>query len=96
MGRDQQLEEIREGLLDLLARVNAMTGITPLPASLPMTRVKRIRIERGYTQTEVASKSKIARGAYRNIENGSVSPNVRTLHKIAEALGCRVAELIRG
>ncbi len=52
-----------------------------------MEWVKKIRIEKGFAQQDVANAAGVARGAYANIENGSRRPSVDMAKKIAAVLG---------
>jgi transcriptional regulator with XRE-family HTH domain len=56
--------------------------------------LRRIRVERGLTQAEVAGRAAISRLAYRNIETGRSSPRITTLLAIARALGVSAAALL--
>lgn len=52
-----------------------------------MVWLKRIREDHKKSQAEVAQESKIARGAYANIENGLRRPSVDAAKRIAAVLG---------
>jgi transcriptional regulator with XRE-family HTH domain len=55
-------------------------------------RVKELREARGWTQAQLATRSKVERSTVQNVESGRVRrPN--TLPHIADALGVSVAEL---
>jgi transcriptional regulator with XRE-family HTH domain len=56
--------------------------------------IKHARISRGLTQDEVAAKAAISQSALHYIESNTNSPSVRTLSKIAKALGVSIAELL--
>lgn len=56
--------------------------------------LKAIRIERGYTQAEVAEMAGIAQPTYSNIENGKKNPSLNTLRRLAKVLGCKVENII--
>jgi transcriptional regulator with XRE-family HTH domain len=59
-----------------------------------MTRLQKIRQQRSMSVTELAKKSKVAYSYIYEIEQGSKSPTVRTLQKLATALGVSVADLL--
>lgn len=59
-----------------------------------MTALKRIRLSRGMTQVELASKSNVDRTLIIALEQGRGNPTKETLEKLAAALNCSVAELI--
>jgi transcriptional regulator with XRE-family HTH domain len=54
------------------------------------------RAEAGMTAGELAAKSGVARNTISRIERGVVEPQAATLHKLAEALGLSVADLVGG
>lgn len=56
-------------------------------------RIKQLRVEKGMTQLDVASKMGIDDSSYRKIESGRTNPTSRTLYKLAVALDVSVAEL---
>lgn len=56
-------------------------------------RIKQLRVEKGMTQLDVASKMGIDDSSYRKIESGRTNPTSRTLYKLAEALDVSVSEL---
>lgn len=49
-----------------------------------MTRLKSLRIEKGFTQAYIASILGITRAAYTNIENGKREPDFATIKKLAD------------
>lgn len=55
--------------------------------------LRRIRVAKGLTQSEVADLAGISRIAYRNIENGSSTPKVSTLQNIASGVGVKLQDL---
>lgn len=61
----------------------------PLAANL-----RRARVARGLSQTELADRTEISRVAYRNIETGTAKPRVDTLVRIASTLGVKLEELL--
>lgn len=58
------------------------------------TNVRRIRLERGISQEGLAYDSEIDRAYLGYLERGTRNPTVRLLARIAEVLGCTVAELV--
>ncbi|MDP9437473.1 MAG: helix-turn-helix transcriptional regulator [Actinomycetota bacterium] len=62
--------------------------------------VRRLRLERGYSQAGFAKACKLERPHMGMIERGEVNVSVRTAHKMARTLGLTlsspVAELERG
>jgi len=56
-------------------------------------RIKLLRIQKGLTQFDVATKMGIDDSSYRKIESGRTNPTARTLYKLAEALDVSVADL---
>lgn len=61
----------------------------PLAANL-----RRARVARGLSQTELADRTEISRVAYRNIETGTAKPRVDTLVRIASNLGVKLEDLL--
>jgi len=60
------------------------------------TRLRKIREEKRFTQTEVAKAMKVAANQYGNVENGKVIPSLKTLVSAAEVLGVSIDEIIYG
>lgn len=58
------------------------------------SRIKKIRKEKGYTQKNFAKEIGVTYSTYSNYENNNRVPNAETLHKIADALGVTVGELL--
>jgi transcriptional regulator with XRE-family HTH domain len=59
-----------------------------------MTNLERIRRNAGLSQEALAEKSGISRPVIVRIENGGIDRATgRTIRKLAEALGCSIAEL---
>lgn len=56
--------------------------------------LRRVRDEKGLSQTEVAGRAGISRVAYRSIETGEATPRTATLTRIADVLGVRIADLM--
>lgn len=58
-----------------------------------MQEVRRLRHERGWNQTELAFRSRLAPSVISQIENGKRDPSAGTLKKLAKALEVEVADL---
>jgi transcriptional regulator with XRE-family HTH domain len=56
--------------------------------------IKRIRLLRGLKQTELANIVYTSQNHISQIELGKVEPSVDLLRRIAEALSCRISELL--
>jgi len=56
--------------------------------------LRRIRDDKGLSQTDVAERAGISRVAYRNIETGDAAPRASTLARIAEVLDVRISDLM--
>lgn len=62
-----------------------------------MINLKRIRIEKGLTQKQLADKSNVQLRMIQNYEGGQRSINgaaVLTVYRLAEALECDIKDLI--
>ena len=58
-------------------------------------KIKKIRLNKGLALKELASKSGLTSSFLSQLENGMTAPSVASLHKIAEALGIKVANLFQ-
>ena len=58
-----------------------------------MQEVRQLRQERGWNQTELAFRSRLAPSVISQIENGKRDPSAGTLKKLAKALEVEVADL---
>lgn len=56
-------------------------------------RLKKVRLEKGYTLKDVAAKSGYSKALISRIENGNVSPSINSLLKIASALDVKPHDL---
>lgn len=56
--------------------------------------LKRIRIEKGYSQKEFAEKLGVAKSTYCMYESGNREPNVQTIKKISKLLNVPTDELL--
>ena len=60
-----------------------------------LQNLKRIRIEKGFSQEKLALKSRISRATISKIESGEeVEVKVSTLKALAQALECSVADFL--
>jgi transcriptional regulator with XRE-family HTH domain len=57
-------------------------------------KIKRLRLEKGISQTKVASKLGISQNAYSKIELGYSGIKIDKLYKIADVLDTTVKELL--
>jgi putative transcriptional regulator len=55
--------------------------------------IRRLRISRGFTQTELARRADVSRQAVAAIEGGVYLPNVNVALKLARAFGTTVEEI---
>jgi len=58
-------------------------------------KIKKIRLNKGLALKELASRSGLTSSFLSQLENGMSSPSVASLHKIADALGIKVANLFQ-
>lgn len=58
------------------------------------SNLRRLRVERGLTQAELAGSAALSRVGYRNIESGQSLPRVETLRALAVALDVGLQELV--
>ncbi len=56
-------------------------------------RVKRLRIEAGYSQEAFAQEAEIDRSYYGRIERSEANPTLKNIAAIADALGIAIADL---
>jgi transcriptional regulator with XRE-family HTH domain len=62
---------------------------------LDVQRIERLRIKAGLTQAEVAAKIGLSRQRWNNVVKGrSANISVKTLDRLAEALGTESTELL--
>jgi transcriptional regulator with XRE-family HTH domain len=69
-------------------------AIGPTIGGLLGERVRELRTKRGLTQVEFAALCGIPQSRVSTIEKGSRVPNVETVLRLAQALGCRVTALM--
>jgi len=56
--------------------------------------IKRLRLDRGLTQEDLAHSAGITTGTLSRTESGETSPSWRTVRRIATALGISAADLV--
>ena len=59
-------------------------------------RIRAIRIQRGYTQTQLADRLEIEASFIRDVERGRVSMSLSSFETIAQGLRMTLAELTTG
>jgi len=57
--------------------------------------LQQVREEKGFTQSQLASKAKLNRAVINKIENGYSDPELKTLVKIADALEMPIEKVVR-
>lgn len=57
--------------------------------------LKRIRMEKNISQSDIANSLGASRGFVSNIENGKTNPTLTTITKIAKAVGVPADELLK-
>ena len=60
-----------------------------------MNLIKELRIQKGFTQTEIAKKLKIDKSTVSKWETGESLPRADKLFKLAKILNCTVDELLK-
>jgi transcriptional regulator with XRE-family HTH domain len=72
-----------------------LTSMAPSTPADPMlaAAVRRIRLDRGETQEDVAHNADLTVGAFGKIERGAINPTWTTVRKIAEAFELSLGEL---
>jgi transcriptional regulator with XRE-family HTH domain len=58
--------------------------------------LRRTREERGLSQEAVGDRAGMTQSQYARIERGDVDPTIKTLKRVASALGVTAADLLRG
>ena len=61
---------------------------------IPITNLAKLRKAKGLTQMELASIAGVPRVSIARYETGKVSPNVRVLERLANALQVRIDDLV--
>lgn len=57
-------------------------------------RVRRLRIEKGLSQYQLADISNLDRSTIKRVESGTINTTLETAKVIAEALGMTLSELV--
>jgi len=57
-------------------------------------KIKKIRKEKGLSQEQLATKSKLHRTYISDIERGDRNVSIRNIEKIAKALGVTISDLL--
>jgi transcriptional regulator with XRE-family HTH domain len=57
--------------------------------------VKARRVERGWTQEQLADQSELDQRYISSLENGRRNPTILKLQQVADALGCSIGHLLR-
>jgi transcriptional regulator with XRE-family HTH domain len=57
-------------------------------------RIKALRIERGFTQQQLADRAGISGGYYARLERGAQDPTLTVIEKLAKALKVKVGRLL--
>lgn len=71
-----------------------VTTTTPPPKLVAdPAAIQRLRYERGYNTTQLASRAGLSRPAMSRIENGRLAGSPSSLKRIADALGVSVAAI---
>lgn len=60
----------------------------------PMEKLKNKRLEKGWSQVELAKRAGIKNYSVFNYEHGKRFPRREVLYKLAEALECEVKDII--
>ncbi len=55
--------------------------------------IKKVRLAKGLSQKEVVMSANIEKAQFSRIENNKTDPSFSTIEKIANAMGCTMAEL---
>ena len=55
--------------------------------------IKKVRLAKGLSQKEVVMGANIEKAQFSRIENNKTDPSFSTIEKIANAMGCTMAEL---
>ena len=56
-------------------------------------RLRELRLERGFTQEEIAFRADITPSYYGQIERGTANPTISILNKICEVMGIRITDI---
>ena len=64
------------------------------PRKTVATRLKELRKRRGWSQEQLAKKARVGRPNLARLETARQDPTLRTLEKLAKALGVKVGRLV--
>jgi transcriptional regulator with XRE-family HTH domain len=67
--------------------------MTPTPRQIGMT-LRKLRDEKGMSQTALAKKARISREHLSRLEAGRYDPSVGVVQRLAKALGVSLTELL--
>lgn len=56
-------------------------------------RLRRLRIERGFTQEEIALRADITTSYYGQLERGTANPTINMLTKICDVMGVSIIDI---
>nr|PZN17650.1 MAG: XRE family transcriptional regulator [Chloroflexota bacterium] len=56
--------------------------------------IKRLRLEKGWSQKRLAEEAGLSQSFIHSVETGEKSPTIRSIRKIAKALGVPVEKII--
>lgn len=59
-----------------------------------MSVIKRLRLEKGWSQKRLAEEAGLSQSFIHSVETGEKSPTIRSIRKIAKALGVPVEKII--
>lgn len=57
--------------------------------------LKRIRAEKGVSQSDIAKALRVSRGFVSNLENGKTNPTLATITRLANSIGVTTDELLK-
>jgi len=58
------------------------------------TRLRQLRVERGWTQAQLADRASVAQSTLSQYESGTVNPTLKVAQRIASALGVSLEAII--
>lgn len=64
------------------------------PNTVAADRIRELRVRKGWSQEELAAKCDLHRTYVGAIERGERNVTLRTLARIADALGCDITDLL--
>lgn len=59
-----------------------------------MSVIRKFRLEKGWSQKKLAEEAGLSQSFIHSVETGEKSPTIRSIRKIAKALGVPVEEII--